>query len=339
MNVHIYLENLLQGAGEYALTEQDLEILDKKGLQDFLLAKLFSKKFRKWSIDDRCRKIVENEINESLDENRPIKLFFAQGSYKLWRVSSAPRANWAEFFNLAYIISYLAPLAAAYAKGVQLTYYMLTVLPQTHNNLSEVEVGAYLESFKELVGLFKKYLPANFEIKVEKDLDKHTISEYEDKLKKAFDLAHTKFYQWPKEKQDDYMRRARLNIKWNGVEDWSKLNETEKDEKVEKAVLYEYAATQDILERDKERRGVILSTLARDDSIGIGSTSTSIAKHWVGEGVLEEDNRLFYPRILSPSQYEYAQSIKHITESVNLIPGEIFSNIEIYPKHFAFSQK
>ncbi|KKU46600.1 MAG: hypothetical protein UX64_C0005G0017, partial [Microgenomates group bacterium GW2011_GWC2_46_7] len=138
---------------------------------------------------------------------------------------------------------------------------------------------------------------------------------------------------------DDYIRRARLNIKWDGVEDWTQLSDEQKERQVERAVLYEYAATQVILEKDKERRGVILSTLPKEDSIGVGSTSTSIAKHWVGEGVLEESGGVFYPRILSPSQYEYAMGIKHKSIKTKIIPGDIFAEIEVYPRHFDFSQK
>lgn len=339
MNVQTYMSNLLEGAGEYALMDFDVEIIEKKGLQSYIVSKLFSKKYRKWKLDQQCIDLVENEVDEALTKDRPIDVFFAQGCYKLWRVESAPRANWAEFFNLAYLIAYVAPIAAAYKRGVNLTYYFLTVLPQTHNNLSESEVVAYLESFQALIDQFQPFLPANITIKIERDLDRHSRRHYNSALKKALVLAKDEFYAWPQAKQDDYIRRAKLNIKWDGVEDWTILSDIEKDEKVTRAVLYEYAATQVILEKDKVKRGVILSTLPKEDSIGVGSTSTSIAKHWVGVGTLEESKGLLYPRILSPSQYEYANQLMHESVELSLIPGKIFSSIEVYPKHFDFSQK
>lgn len=329
----------MAGAGEYALTDQDVKIIEKKGIQDYLLTKLYSKKFRKWHLDDKCKKIVQDEVDLSLTNDKPLKIFFAQGSYKLWRIASAPKGNWAEFFNLFYLISYLAPLAAAYTRGVELTYYFLTVLPQVHNNLSESEVLVYKDSFQKLIDNFSKYLPDNITIKIVTDLDGRTREEYDNLLKSAMVLARTEFFNWPKTKQDDYLRRAHLNIKWDGVEDWTVQSEIEKGDKVELAVLYEYAATQIILEKDKDARGVILSTLPRYDSIGIGSTSTSIAKHWVGEGVLEESGGEYYPRILSPSQYEFAQKLDHKVLPVDVVPGDIFSHIEVFQKHFDFSQK
>lgn len=339
LKVQTFLSNLLEGAGEYALMEADAEIIEKKGLQSYIIAKLFSKKYRKWKLEEQCIKLVESEVDESLTKERPIDVFFAQGSYKLWRVHSAPKVNWAEYFNLAYLISYVAPVAAAYKGGVNLTYYFLTVLPQTHNNLSESEVVAYIESFQALIDQFKPYLPSNIKIRIERDLDKHSRAQYNKALKSALVLADKEFYAWPQTKQDDYIRRANLNIKWDGVEDWTKLTDQEKIEKVKRAVLYEYAATQVILEKDKIKRGVILSTLPKDDSIGVGSTSTSIAKHWVGVGALEESKGNLYPRILSPSQYEYANQLKHETVKLSLIPGEEFKSIEVFPKHFDFSQK
>ncbi len=339
MIVEKYLHDLLEGAGEYALTSQDIEIIERKGIQDFVLAKLFSKKFRKWRIDEKCKALVEKEVDLALEEDRPIKVFFAQGSYKLWRVKSSPRSNWAEFFNLFYLISYLAPVASAYKQGVELTYYFLRVLPLMHNNLRQEDVSEYYESFKELMDKFRQYLPPNIVIKIERDIDGYSREKYDSILSSAMVDAKTDFYKWPKEKQDDYLRRAHLNIKWDGLENWMTLPEDEKQKKVEQAVLYEYAATQVILEKDKENRGVILSTLPREDSIGVGSTSTSIAKHWVGEGVLEENNGMFYPRILSPSQYEYAKTLEHQTHEVKLLPGEVFSKIDVFSKHFDFSQK
>lgn len=339
MNIQKYLSNLLEGAGEYALMDVDAEIIEKKGLQAYIISKLFSKKYRKWKLDEQCVRLVEREIDEALTKDRPIDVFFAQGSYKLWRVKSAPRANWAEFFNLAYLISYIAPIAAAYKRGVNLTYYFLTVLPQTHNNLSESEVVAYLESFQVLIDKFANYLPGNITVKIERDLDAHSRRQYNAALKRALVLADKEFFDWPKAKQEDYIRRAKLNIKWDGVEDWTQLSEREMDKKVEKAVLYEYAATQVILEKDKEKRGVILSTLPKEDSIGVGSTSTSIAKHWVGVGALEESKGVLYPRIFSPSQYEYAQQVKHKSVSVSLLSGDVYAKIEVFPKHFDFSQK
>lgn len=339
MSARKFLNTLLASAGQYTLSSDDRAVIDSVGLHEYLLLRFFSKKFRKWRVDDECREVVAGEVEAALAEDRPIEVFFAQGSYKLWRVSSAPTINWAEFFNLVYLASYLAPIVAAYGKGVHITYYFLTVLPQTHNNLSESEVVVYLESFERLVGVFKQYLPHNLTIRVERDLDSYSRRKYLTLFQRAYAVARRKFYQWPQLKQRDYVRRARLNIKWKGVEGWDKLTDHQKATKIQRAVLYEYAATQVILEKDKAKRGIILSTLPKEGCIGVGSTATSVVKHWVGEGVLEEQHGVYYPRILSPSQYVYAKKITHSRESIGLLPTLLPKDIEVYLGRFDFSQK
>lgn len=337
MNSNSFLTQLLEGAGEYALTDNDLTIISREGIVEYIKSKLYSKKFRKWKLDEECKNIVDNEVTRAVEEGRSINIFFAQGCYKLWRVASAPKANWAEFFNISYLTSYVAPIAAVYSPGVNLTYHFLTVLPQTHNNLSEHDVRAYYESFSAILSEYKKYLPENIRVNIATDLDLHNRSEYDDLLSKAMSMAEEKYSAWPQAKQDDYVRRAWLNIKWDGVQDWTDLGEKEKTRLVKRAVLYEYAATQDILMNDKKGRGVILSTLPKEDSIGIGSTATSVAKHWVGEGVLEMDKESFYPRILSPSQYEFAHKSVHETQQTTILSSLGFNSIEIFPRHFDFS--
>lgn len=338
--VNAYLDHLMRMCGHYEPSAFDLQILKNLGIEKYIKSKLLSKKYRKWKLDEECNSLVEKEIATSISESRPIKVFFAQGCYKLWRVESAPNPNWAEFFNLAYVIAYLSPVVALYKPGVELTYYFLTVLPQTHNNLSQTEVDSYKRGFVTLLNIFKEYLPINFKINVVTELDSRTRAQYEEELHHAMVYAEERFYSWNQAKQTDYIRRAWLNIKWDGVESWSTFSEEQKLRLVKRAVLYEYAATQDILAKDKIGRGVILSTLPKEDSIGIGSTYTSVAKHWVGVGVLESsESKDFHTRILSPSQYSLAQMTSHEDVVVSVIPIQGFTRIDVYPKYFDFTKK
>ncbi len=338
--VNTYIESLLKHSGHYVPNETDQKILKNVGIPGYVKSKLVSKKYRKWRLDNECDELIDTEISNSIRESRPLKVFFSQGCYKLWRVMSSPNPNWAEFFNIAYLITYLSPIAAIYKPGVEITYYFLTVLPQTHNNLSEAEVISYKEGFIKLLNEFRKYLPDNLKVNLVTELDSRTRSKYDDELHQAMVYAEERFYSWNQAKQTDYIRRAWLNIKWNGVEPWHTLNKDQKLRIVKKAVLYEYAATQDILVKDKIGKGVILSTLPKEDSIGIGSTYTSVAKHWVGEGVLEDSGSGdFHSRILSPSQYGLAQMTPHELVDTGVIPISGFENIEVYPKSFDFTKK
>jgi len=338
MDTQTYLLSLLQSSAQYVLTDLDKTIIANKGLRTYILTKLFSKQYRKWKVDPHCRLLVEEAVDQALSNNTPVKIFFAQGSYKLWRVASAPEPNWAEFFNIAYLLSYLAPIAAAYKPGLSLTYYFLTILPEVHNNITTSEVTTYAQSFAALLHEFSPYLPKNMQVVLEKDVDTYEREDYIRLLDIAKLSADKQFYTWPVTKQEDYFRRARLNIKWSGKQDLTSLTEVEQQRFMDRAVLYEYAATQDILMKDKQSRGVILSTFSREDSIGIGSTSTSVVKHWVGVGVLERGQTGYHTRILSPVQYEEAHHIESDIVSVQVISGRQYKTIEVYPHHFDFSR-
>lgn len=335
-----YLRDLLHKSGNYIPSKDDINLLKKVGLEEYIKSKLFSKKYRKWRIEEECRALVDKEVSNAIKECRPIRVFFAQGCYKLWRVESSPMPNWAEFFNIVYLAAYLSPIVAIYKQGVDLSYYFLTILPQLHNNLSQEEVDTYRVGFSEILSIFSRYLPDNFKINILTELDGRTRSKYEEEIQKAMTYAEERFYSWNQAKQTDYIRRAWLNIKWNGVEPWHETTDDQKIRLVKRAVLYEYAVTQDILVNDKFGRGVILSTLPKEDSIGIGSTYTSVAKHWVGVGVLERkgDNG-FHTRILSPSQYDLAQMTPHSVIDLDFMPLRGFDKIEVYPNYFDFTKK
>jgi len=340
MDVQSYLDNQLKSAGKYQLTPDDEKLLEK-GNVDFVVAKLMSKKFRKWKLDpaciDRTRKAVEIQVKKNL----PIKVIFFQGGYKLWRFPTSPESDWAEFFNLAYVLNYVAPLATAYKPGVELIYYCHTLLMETHDNLTTEEIKAYMDSFAHLQSEFQKYLPKNIKLSILRDADIYSRDEYFKALEEGKVKAEQDIKSWPEARVKDFERMATLNIKWNGKEDWSKLSEEGKQEKIHQAALYEQAATSNlpkVMEMVKSPDTILLFTKASPIFIGIGSTYTSMAKYWVGTGVLQDHKDSFIPRILTPSQYEKAMSLKHKSVAVKNGLGKNFKTIDLYHEPLQFER-
>lgn len=312
MNEQTYIETLLKKSAIYTLTNPDKEKIQLEGLSAFVLSKLFSKKFRKWKLDDSCKQRVTFAVHERIKSKKPITVIYPQGGYKLWRFSSSPEADFAEFFNISYVLEYLAPIAASYKPGVELIYYMHTLLMEKHDNLTTEEIQAYVDSFEKLLVEFRKYVPKNMTIKILRDADIYERDEYFIALEKGKVQAEEDMKAWTKEKQADFARMANLNIKWKGREDWTILSQKEKEEKIHQAALYEQSAVNNlpkVMDTIKAPDIVLLFTKSAPIFIGIGSTHTSIAKYWVGFGILEEDNGVFYPRILTPSQYEYVKTL------------------------------
>lgn len=310
--------------------------------ESFIYKRLTSKKFRKTKMDEACAARTKTAIHNRVSHNQPLKVVYPQGGYKLWRFPSSPEADWSEFFNIAYLIEYLLPIIHNYKPGVKLVYYMHTLLMELHDNLTTAEIQAYVDSFQRLIDEFQKYLPKNFTISILRDADIYTRDEYFQRLEEGKNKAAQEYENWPETKKQDYIRMAKLNIKWQGKENWTKLSEKEKQQKLNDAAHYEMAATSNlerVFELVKTPDNVLVFTKATKDFIGIGSTKTSMAKYWVGFGILETSNNgQLQPRILTPSQYESAikQRLKSITTT--LLTGKNFKKILVFDKVFDFKK-
>ncbi len=342
MNVQQYLLHLLSKNSRYQLTSPDLKFSKKEGVEKYIYTKLTSKKFRKFKMDPACIERTKQAINFRVRENKPIHIIYPQGGYKLWRFPSSPNADWAEFFNISYLLEYVGPIAAVYKPGVEITYYMHTLLMELHDNLTTEEIQAYVGSFEKLLGEFRKYLPPNIQINILRDADLYSRNEYFAALEKGKILAEDEYLKWDQKRKDDFKRMALLNIKWNGKEDWTELSEEEKNKKIYFAALYESAATTQldkVVDMVKSSENILVFTKGSSAFIGIGSTKASIAKYWVGFGVLQKKQDSFLPIILTPSQYQYAIKKKYQTVKVDVIHQKNFSEILVFEKPFEFSKQ
>ncbi len=337
-----YLENLLQKKATFQLSESDKALINHQNLEQFILNKLKTKKFRKTKLDPECKKRTLQAIKHKLKLNKPLNFVFPQGGYKLWRLPSSPTVDWAEFFNIAYLIEYLTPICQAYEPGLSLTYYMHTLLMEVHDNLETKEIQAYIESFQKLLDSFKPFLPKNMSISIIKDADIYPRKQYFQALEKGKIQAFKIYETFDQKKLQTYEKMAQLNIKWQGKKDWTQLNKKEKHNKITDAILYEIAAGKylpKVTKKIKAKENILLFTKGTNMFIGIGSTKASIAKYWVGFGVLVKRKKDYLPIILSPSQYKQALKTKHKVEKIQLIDLKNFKNILVFEKLFSFNTK
>lgn len=335
MQAQEHIDKLLKTSARHQLTYQDQEAIDKIGLETFVTQRLFSKKFRKWKLDADCIARTTKAVAAKIATNEPLTIVYPQGGYKLWRLPSSPHADWAEFFVVAYLLEYIAPIAAAHQPGVKLVFYLHTLLMELHDNLTTKEIATYVDSLQKIITAFLAYCPTNITIEILRDVDIYSRDEYFTALETGRKQATTEFAQWPPERQADYTRMAKLNIKWRGSERWDLLNESEQQNKLYQAALYEIAATQNlprVFEKVKSPENVLVFTKPTKDFIGIGSTHSSVAKYWVGYGVLETDGQRFYERVLSPSQWENCQKTEYHTESITITGIEFLPELCIFPR-------
>jgi hypothetical protein len=336
-----FLSELLTKSGHYKLNPEDTALLEKNGINEFIYSKLTSKKFRKFKMDEACIERTKNAIHLRIENNEPVNIVYPQGGYKLWRLPSSPTVDWAEYFNISYVLEYIASIAAAYKPGVHIVYFMHTLLMELHDNLIVDEIQDYVDSFENLLQEFRKYLPANISISILRDADLYSRDEYFQALENGKTRAEEKYKTWDEKQKIRYAKMSELNIKWNGKEDWTKLSKTRKEEKIYLAALYETAAMSELTrinEKVKPANNVLVFTKGTPAFIGIGSTKASMAKFWVGFGVLQIKDDSFLPIILTPSQYTDALKSDYENIPVNLINYTNFNEILLFKKPFDFSK-
>ncbi len=94
----------------------NLDNIDTK-LETKMIERLFAKKFRKYSIDPQVRVDVEAKLNNIIEKKLPLNFVPSFGGYKHWWTPSYPTIDWAEIFNMKFMLEYLSPICASYAGG------------------------------------------------------------------------------------------------------------------------------------------------------------------------------------------------------------------------------
>lgn len=329
-----YLESQLKSCSHYVLTDLDRKTIQNKGIETYLFGKISSKQFRKIQLAAPCEARVHTAIQQAVAAQKPVQLVHPAGGYKLWSYPSFPEADWAEYFNVAYLLKYVSAVAAAYAPGVQISYYLFTYLMQKSNNLSKEEVSRYVQSFQSIIDEFLKYTPANITIKLVCDSDFYGETEYFRMLEESTQQA-TEFYNsFTPERKEKYIKSSNTNIHWDGKEDWTKLSPEEKENKIYQGALYEAKGNMKffpkirnwIFDTDK----IIIFPQGKTDFVGIGSTKSSLVKHWMGFGVLEKNESGYKEIILSPSQFKEIENNPHELVPHSSLSSQNFKKIRVY---------
>lgn len=329
-----YIKSELEHCAEYALTTEDQEQLDKEGIEAFIYAKLTSKKFRKWAVDESSEQQAKRAIELNVSQNKPLQFRYPFGGYKLWRMPSYPEVDWAEFFAIAYYCKYLAPVAAAYKPGIEFLFASDDLIIERMDNIPVTDTDAYFNSFKKLIGEFQKHFPTNFKMDIVRIADL-----YDDKEVMEQELAANV----AKTKQDyattvDEARKKKmyttseLNICWDGAKDLTKLTEAEKRAMIEMGPVY-HDAYGALSKRRAFNRGedkIVIFTTVIPNAIAVGTTKTSVTKYWTGFGVLERNGDGFKARVLSPSQLEALEGKQYESVETNLFGLKNFKDIRVY---------
>lgn len=342
MTAQDYLKSRLETTSVYHLTDEDKSRLEKDGLENFIYLKLTSKKFRKWALDPNSQNRIKEAIHINVSSSKPIQFTFPFGGYKLWRMSTAPEVDWAEFFSIAYYVNYLSPILQAYKPGAAFYFSSDDIIIERMDNISPKDTNAYFNSFKRLLVCFGKYFPSNLKVEIRRVADLYPEKEeFEKDLKEK--LAEVKkIYESidDKTKQKKYIM-SELNINWTGVRNLANWPGSKKRQMIEMGPIM-HDAYCGVPRRKTFVRGedkIVVFSTPIPNAVAVGTTKSSVAKFWTGIGVLANANGLFREYILSPKQLEKVVKIPSRQEKVDVIPLKNFSLITVYKNALDFTQR
>ena len=340
-SVEQHLRSRLEQSARRPLSPQEQAVLDTEGPKAFLLKQLLSKKFRKWSVDADTQQNIARTVDAALKEQKPLELVHPMGGYKIWRLPSSPEVDWAEFFGISHILQYLSGIAAGYAPGVHMQFFMYTFLPQRHDNISAEDIERYVSSFQALLDAFSEHLPSNVKLSIVRDAAFYSREEYFGLLDERYEMMAMGFNDFPQKQRDTFLTWARQNIQWKGVEDWTVLTHEQKEEKILRGAVYEVVGIYTVEKTAEFIMGgqrIVIFVSPGANTIGIGSTKSSRAKFWIGTGVLEDREGALYDVVLTPSQWERTAELSRTVMEVSLLPLKNLGSIQVVHQRLDFSQ-
>jgi hypothetical protein len=329
-----YIQSELEHCAEYALTAEDQALLDKQGIEAFVYAKLTSKKFRKWAVDESSEQQAKRAIQLNVSQGKPLQFRYPFGGYKLWRMPSSPEVDWAEFFAIAYYCKYLASIAAAYKQGIEFLFASDDLIIERMDNIPAADTDAYFNSFKQLIGEFQKHFPANFKMDIERIADLYPDKEVMEQelagnvVKFKQDYATTV----DEVKKQKMLTTSELNVRWDGAKDLTNLSDSERRAVIEMGPVYHdaYCALSKRREFNRGEDKIVIFTTVIPNAIAVGTTKTSVTKYWTGFGILEHVERGLQARILSPSLLEALESKQFELVPTNMFGLKNFQEVRVY---------
>ena len=287
--------------------------LDKENFKQEVLRRLFLKRYSKKAQFDAAKEYTATKLDNILKDNLPFIFCFCFGGYKHFWSPTYPEPDWAEVFTIKFLMEYILPIAKSYDYGVNLEFESEEVAISDMNNVPQEGLDKYNKVFKELLDYINKKTdePINLNLVLAKDFyDKEELlSKMNDYIKDVGD----RFEKLDEKEKIIRLRRAETNIKWDGIKDLTKLNETER-----KKVIYDSRILNEaFLDIDYELRGKeyfekenlipLLGTFGYGAGgelwLHVASNKTSVVDFWTGIGILEVRENEILERTLSEKQF------------------------------------
>ena len=290
-------------------------------LNGTMIDRLFAKKFRKYSIAPDVKTYVSEKLENIIQNKLPLTFVPSFGGYKHWWCPTYPTIDWAEIFNMKFMLEYLCPIYSNYTdNSTTIEYESEEIILSELNNVPQSGLDEYTRTFRLACEYFNGLLNNKVELKL--SLAREQYKDYNFDKQKLLNRINemlpeyaARFESYDEEDKQRRIQKARTNFKLDGVVDYSGLSDEEKEEIYKQSrILNETFLDADFEVRgndffEKENNIPLLFSFGLGPGgeawLHIGSSHSSMTDFWAGTGILElrEDGSIV-ERILSRKQYE-----------------------------------
>ena len=297
------------------------EVFDMKNLGEKALNRIFLRRYRKYATTQEVRDFVKSRLDNIIAKSLPMIFVPSFGGYKHWWTPTYPKCDWAEVFNIKFLLEFLAPIYNSYKNNtVAIEYESEEVILSELNNIPQEGLDAYTQSFRDVLSIFQSIIGDKVELSLILAREQYeSVGFSKEKLLSRIEEMMPDYYKrfdsYDEEDKKRRISKVKTNFKLDGVKDYTNLTEEETYN------LYRWSRVfnEAFLDADYEVRGESFfddeSTIPLLFSFGlgpggeawphIGSSSSSMVDFWAGMGILEKrDNGTIIPRIISKTQYD-----------------------------------
>ena len=289
---------------------------------------VISSKFRKTKIMPNAEDDIKLKIAQSLQSKQPLKFSIPFGAYKAWRLDVNFVPEWAEVFNLSYLLKYAANILEVYPYGIEFTYTYTEDVMYFISDIPKMQADKYAKDFTKLLQIFNKIdSRVQFHLVKINDLYETTQDYYIDFLKCFLDdlvFWDTKY--------DETTKNRILTSSHHNLYPFGERRLADQPADIQEKYYYYSALMTDAVDCLKERRKYnkdqdkiqLIGVKGPSKSINIGACATSTVHFWVGRGCIS-----FNKGVLKPYVYTISKLIKFKEENqiVEYPISSVFSSV------------
>lgn len=295
---------------------------------------VISSKFRKSKLSDEMGKIIKEKIIYYSKRKEPLQFSVPFGAYKSYKLDLDFMPDWAEVFNVSYLLKYAAQILKAYPYGISFYYTYSADIMHIVSDIPHEKLRRYAIQFEKILNMFNQVCPAvQFRLITINSLYESDVAFYSDFLELF--LHNLVFWnrKYEAETKIRHLNSAKRNLYLDGKHHISHMEQSD----IERC-LYLSALMTDAVDCLSERRKFnkdsnkiqLVGVKGPTKSINIGACETSTVHFWVSRGCLQHNKGKLKPFIYTYSKLaaiDLSRIVEYQVESEFSELSENFHNI------------